>query len=157
MDQLVQSLCIINLSTSHVSELSTEIDTHVQELRTVSLAGPFTFLAGALVLEVRDGADRCPSGGTGRQRSADRIQFERVVDALVGQATDGLKATAALDSRPWPARVAASKDEWMSRPRSKCSRSGPQRRGIILAHRVAGLVLSCPRDWRPDISSRGVA
>lgn len=44
----------------------------------------------------------------------------------------------------------------MGEARSKCSRSGHQRRGIILARRVAGFILSCPRDWRPDISSRRV-
>jgi len=58
MDKLVQSLGITGLSKSQVSVMSKELDAHVEEFRTRSLAeaGPFTFLAAdALVLKVREG------------------------------------------------------------------------------------------------------
>ena len=58
MDKLVQSLGITTLSKSQVSEMATELDAHVEEFRTRSLAesGPFTFVAAdALVLKVREG------------------------------------------------------------------------------------------------------
>jgi transposase-like protein len=58
MDKLVQSLGIIGLSKSQVSEMAKELDAHVEEFRTRRLdeAGPFTFLAAdALVLKVREG------------------------------------------------------------------------------------------------------
>jgi len=58
MDKLVQSLGITTLSKSQVSEMSKELDAHVEEFRTRRLedAGPFTFVAAdALVLKVREG------------------------------------------------------------------------------------------------------
>lgn len=58
MDKLVQSLGITGLSKSQVSVMAKELDAHVEEFRTRSLAdaGPFTFLAAdALVLKVREG------------------------------------------------------------------------------------------------------
>ncbi len=58
MDKLVQSLGITTLSKSQVSQMATELDAHVEEFRTRSLAesGPFTFVAAdALVLKVREG------------------------------------------------------------------------------------------------------
>ena len=58
MDKLVTSLGITSLSKSQVSEMATELDAHVEEFRTRSLAeaGPFTFVAAdALVLKVREG------------------------------------------------------------------------------------------------------
>jgi transposase-like protein len=58
MDKLVQSLGIIGLSKSQVSEMAKELDAHVEQFRTRRLdqAGPFTFLAAdALVLKVREG------------------------------------------------------------------------------------------------------
>jgi putative transposase len=58
MDKLVQSLGITTLSKSQVSEMAKELDAHVEEFRTRSLAeaGPFTFVAAdALVLKVREG------------------------------------------------------------------------------------------------------
>ena len=58
MDRLVQSLGITTLSKSQVSEMATELDAHVEQFRTRSLAesGPFTFVAAdALVLKVREG------------------------------------------------------------------------------------------------------
>ena len=58
MDKLVQSLGITGLSKSQVSVMAKELDAHVEEFRTRSLAdaGPFTFVAAdALVLKVREG------------------------------------------------------------------------------------------------------
>ncbi len=58
MDKLVQSLGITGLSKSQVSEMAKDLDTHVEQFRTRSLAdtGPFTFVAAdALVLKVREG------------------------------------------------------------------------------------------------------
>jgi transposase-like protein len=58
MDRLVQSLGISTLSKSQVSQMAKELDGHVGQFRTRSLAdaGPFTFVAAdALVLKVRDG------------------------------------------------------------------------------------------------------
>jgi len=58
MDKLVQSLGITTLSKSQVSEMTKELDAHVEEFRTRRLddAGPFTFVAAdALVLKVREG------------------------------------------------------------------------------------------------------
>ena len=58
MDKLVQSLGITGLSKSQVSVMAKELDAHVEQFRTRSLAeaGPFTFLAAdALVLKVREG------------------------------------------------------------------------------------------------------
>ncbi len=58
MDKLVQSLGITTLSKSQVSEMAKELDAHVEQFRTRSLAesGPFTFVAAdALVLKVREG------------------------------------------------------------------------------------------------------
>ena len=63
MDKLVQSLGITTLSKSQVSEMAKELDAHVEEFRTRSLAdaGPFTFLAAdALVLKVREGGRVVP-------------------------------------------------------------------------------------------------
>ena len=63
MDKLVASLGITTLSKSQVSEMAKELDAHVQEFRTRSLAdaGPFTFLAAdALVLKVREGGRVVP-------------------------------------------------------------------------------------------------
>ena len=58
MDKLVASLGITTLSKSQVSVMAKELDDHVEEFRTRSLAeaGPFTFVAAdALVLKVREG------------------------------------------------------------------------------------------------------
>jgi len=58
MDKLVASLGITGLSKSQVSVMTKELDTHVEEFRTRTLAdaGPFTFgAADALVLKVREG------------------------------------------------------------------------------------------------------
>jgi transposase-like protein len=62
MDKLVASLGITSLSRSQVSEMAKDLDAHVEEFRTRSLAagdggaGPFTFVAAdALVLKVREG------------------------------------------------------------------------------------------------------
>ncbi|MBB5785864.1 IS256 family transposase [Jiangella mangrovi] len=58
MDKLVQSLGITALSKSQVSEMAKDLDAHVEQFRTRSLAdaGPFTFVAAdALVLKVREG------------------------------------------------------------------------------------------------------
>lgn len=63
MDKLVQSLGITTLSKSQVSEMATDLDAHVEEFRTRSLAeaGPFTFVAAdALVLKVREGGRVVP-------------------------------------------------------------------------------------------------
>jgi transposase-like protein len=58
MDRLAQSLGIAGLSRSQVSVMAKELDAHVEEFRTRTLAdaGPFTFTAAdALVLKVREG------------------------------------------------------------------------------------------------------
>jgi putative transposase len=63
MDRLVASLGITGLSKSQVSEMAKELDAHVAEFRTRSLAeaGPFTFVAAdALVLKVREGGRVVP-------------------------------------------------------------------------------------------------
>jgi transposase-like protein len=63
MDKLVQSLGITGLSKSQVSDTATELDAHVEQFRTRSLAeaGPFTFgAADALVLKVREGGRVVP-------------------------------------------------------------------------------------------------
>src|ERR671912_2845029 len=63
MDKLVQSLGITSLSKSQVSEMARELDAHVEQFRTRSLAeaGPFTFVAAdALVLRVREGGRVVP-------------------------------------------------------------------------------------------------
>jgi transposase-like protein len=63
MDKLVQSLGITTLSKSQVSEMAKDLDAHVEEFRTRSLAdaGPFTFVAAdALVLKVREGGRVVP-------------------------------------------------------------------------------------------------
>ena len=63
MDKLVASLVITSLSKSQVSEMAKELDAHVEEFRTRSLAdaGPFTFVAAdALVLKVREGGRVVP-------------------------------------------------------------------------------------------------
>ena len=63
MDKLVQSLGITTLSKSQVSEMARELDAHVEQFRTRSLAeaGPFTFVAAdALVLKVREGGRVVP-------------------------------------------------------------------------------------------------
>ena len=63
MDRLVQSLGITTLSKSQVSEMAKDLDAHVEQFRTRSLAeaGPFTFVAAdALVLKVREGGRVVP-------------------------------------------------------------------------------------------------
>ena len=63
MNKLVQSLGITGLSKSQVSTMSAELDAHVEDFRTRSLAeaGPFTFVAAdALVLKVREGGRVVP-------------------------------------------------------------------------------------------------
>jgi putative transposase len=63
MDKLVQSLGITTLSKSQVSEMAKDLDAHVEQFRTRSLAesGPFTFVAAdALVLKVREGGRVVP-------------------------------------------------------------------------------------------------
>jgi putative transposase len=63
MNKLVQSLGITGLSKSQVSAMSAELDGHVEDFRTRSLAeaGPFTFVAAdALVLKVREGGRVVP-------------------------------------------------------------------------------------------------
>jgi putative transposase len=63
MDKLVASLGITSLSKSQVSEMARELDDHVEQFRTRSLAeaGPFTFVAAdALVLKVREGGRVVP-------------------------------------------------------------------------------------------------
>ncbi len=63
MNKLVQSLGITGLSKSQVSAMSAELDAHVEDFRTRSLAeaGPFTFVAAdALVLKVREGGRVVP-------------------------------------------------------------------------------------------------
>ena len=63
MNKLVQSLGITGLSKSQVSTMSAELDAHVEDFRTRSLAeaGPFTFVAAdALVLKVREGGRVMP-------------------------------------------------------------------------------------------------
>jgi transposase-like protein len=63
MDKLVQSLGITTLSRSQVSQMAKELDAHVEQFRTRSLAqaGPFTFVAAdALVLKVREGGRVVP-------------------------------------------------------------------------------------------------
>lgn len=57
MDKLVQSLGITSLSKSQVSRMATDLDAQVEAFRTRSLsqAGPFTFLAAdALTMKVRE-------------------------------------------------------------------------------------------------------
>jgi putative transposase len=66
MDKLVQSLGITTLSKSQVSVMAKELDAHVEQFRTRSLAeaGPFTFVAAdALVLKVREGGRVVPVHG----------------------------------------------------------------------------------------------
>src|SRR3954463_5572458 len=63
MDKLVSSLGITSLSKSQVSEMAKELDAHVEEFRTRSLAeaGPFTFVAAdAPVLQGREGGRVVP-------------------------------------------------------------------------------------------------
>ena len=63
MDKLVASLGITALSKSQVSEMAKDLDGHVEQFRTRSLAeaGPFTFVAAdALVLKVREGGRVVP-------------------------------------------------------------------------------------------------
>jgi len=63
MDRLVASLGITGLSKSQVSQMAKELDAHVEQFRTRSLAeaGPFTFVAAdALVLKVREGGRVVP-------------------------------------------------------------------------------------------------
>jgi transposase-like protein len=63
MNKLVQSLGISGLSKSQVSTMSAELDAHVEDFRTRSLAdaGPFTFVAAdAQVLKVREGGRVVP-------------------------------------------------------------------------------------------------
>lgn len=63
MDKLVQSLGITSLSNSPVSEMARELDAHVEQFRTRSLAeaGPCTFvIADALVLKVHEGGRVVP-------------------------------------------------------------------------------------------------
>ncbi|HLT09631.1 MAG TPA: IS256 family transposase, partial [Micromonosporaceae bacterium] len=63
MDKLVQSLGITTLSKSQVSQMAKDLDAHVEQFRTRSLAeaGPFTFVAAdALVLKVREGGRVVP-------------------------------------------------------------------------------------------------
>ena len=63
MDKLVQSLGITGLSKSQVSQMAAELDAHVEQFRTRSLAeaGPFTFVAAdALVVKVREGGRVVP-------------------------------------------------------------------------------------------------
>src|SRR4051795_6744175 len=63
MNKLVQSLGITGLSKSQVSTMLAELDAHVDDFRTRSLAeaGPFTFVAAdALVLKVREGGRVVP-------------------------------------------------------------------------------------------------
>jgi transposase-like protein len=63
MDKLVQSLGITSLSRSQVSEMAKDLDGHVEQFRTRSLAeaGPFAFVAAdALVLKVREGGRVVP-------------------------------------------------------------------------------------------------
>src|SRR4051795_692765 len=63
MNKLVQSLGITGLSKSQVSTMSAELDAHVDDFRTRSLAeaGPFTFVAAdALVLKVHEGGRVVP-------------------------------------------------------------------------------------------------
>lgn len=63
MDKLVETLGITGLSKSQVSDMAAELDAHVEEFRTRSLAGegPFTFVAAdALVLKVREGGRVVP-------------------------------------------------------------------------------------------------
>src|SRR4051794_11219310 len=56
MDKLVQSLGITGSSKSQVSEMAKDLDAHVEQFRTRSLDGPYTFVAAdALVLKVREG------------------------------------------------------------------------------------------------------
>lgn len=94
MDKLVQSLGITTLSKSQVSEMAKDLDAHVEEFRTRSLAdaGPFTFLAAdALVLKVREGGRVVP------------------VHALVGTGVDadghrqvlGIQVTTSEDGAGW--------------------------------------------------------
>jgi putative transposase len=63
MDKLVQTLGITGLSKSQVSDMAAELDGHVEQFRTRSLAeaGPFTFVAAdALVVKVREGGRVVP-------------------------------------------------------------------------------------------------
>jgi putative transposase len=63
MDKLVQTLGITGLSKSQVSQMAAELDAHVEQFRTRSLAeaGPFTFVAAdALVVKVREGGRVVP-------------------------------------------------------------------------------------------------
>jgi transposase-like protein len=63
MDKLVASLGITSLSKSQVSVMAKELDAHVEEFRTRSLAeaGPFTFVAAdAVALKVREGGRVMP-------------------------------------------------------------------------------------------------
>jgi putative transposase len=63
MNKLVQSLGITGLSKSQVSTMAADLDAHVEDFRTRSLAeaGPFTFVAAdALVLKVREGGRVVP-------------------------------------------------------------------------------------------------
>jgi len=63
MDKLVQTLGITGLSKSQVSEMAADLDAHVEEFRTRSLAeaGQFTFVvADALVVKVREGGRVVP-------------------------------------------------------------------------------------------------
>jgi len=63
MDKLAASLGITSLSKSQVSEMAKDLDAHVEQFRTRSLAeaGPFTFVAAdALVLKVREGGRVVP-------------------------------------------------------------------------------------------------
>lgn len=57
MDKLVKTLGIHALSKSQVSRMAAELDEHVAQFRHRSLAeaGPFTFVADALTMKVREG------------------------------------------------------------------------------------------------------
>lgn len=97
MNKLVQSLGITGLSRSQVSQMSAELDVHVEDFRTRSLAeaGPFTFVAAdALALNVRQGGRVVP------------------VHALVAPGSTQMGTARSSESRSPPQRTAP--DGWRS-------------------------------------------
>lgn len=127
MDKLVASLGITSLSKSQVSEMAKELDAHVEQFRTRSLAeaGPFTFVAAdALVLKVREGGRVVPVHAlvaTGVNADGHReilgVQVTTSADGPAGWRSSATWSPAACPGSSWSPLMPTPASSPPSRPR----------------------------------------
>ncbi len=116
MERLVESLGVINLSKSQVSEMAKDLDEQVEAFRTRPLdAGPYTFVAAdALVLKVRENG-RVVGVHTLIATGVNAEGYREILGVVVSSAR-GRRGLAGLLPRPGRPRPIRSRASHQRRP-----------------------------------------